>query len=291
MKSLSNNSRFSVYGALCLLALFLTCVNPHMAQAQVDSIKVGAFKQDLDIMEPNLTPVWQYIKKAQELYFTTFTKEDSPETRDAGFLAFYTYYLSVLEKISADGDFVDELYQEEKLAKAQAIAADAGFKVEHAGEGTFEARPDTNYLAKIFTSHVSPAIKAYFTFVKAEAGFIQDAGLMVTHEELRESIILGDTIMQKYPDSTIASMVQKPLNSMVHFYLLGVDNTPIYGAKRILLPEVKASFNRFLKENKQSTFYPAVKYTYDLLQKNNFKVSTNSLKSIVKKLDEMNITW
>ncbi len=291
MKNLSKKSRFSVYGALCLLALFLTYVNPYTAQAQVDAIKVGAFKQDLEIMEPKLSPVWQYIEKAQKLYFTTFTAEDSLETRDAGFLTFYTYYLSVLEKISADDNFMNELYHKEKLTKAQEVAAKFGFKVEHAGEGTFEARADTHYLAKTFASHVSPTIKAYFTFVKASTGFIQDGGLMVSYDELRQSIILGDTIMQKYPESSIAFMMQKPLNRMVYFYLLGVDNTPIYGAKRMLLPEVKTSYNKFLKENKQSTFYPLVKYSYDLLQKNNFTATDNVFKGIVNKLNEMNVTW
>ncbi len=291
MKILPRKNSLSFFKALCIFAAFFACFMPHLAQAEVDTIKVTNYEMDLENIETDPTATAKNIVKAKDLYFGTFTEQDSPETRDAAFLVFYKYFLKIAEKTYNDAAFNNlSVIDENAVSKAREVAATYGLHLV-AMEGSYVPVADTNYLVKTFGKYVSPTLRAYFAFAKKNEYVVEDAGLTVSYDELREMIILGDSIAKKFPDTAIAALVQNPLNRLVDLYLLGIDNTPVYGAKRVLLPEVKSSYNRFLKENKTSTYYPIVKFAYDLLQKNNFKVTDNVSKTIVKKLREMGIVY
>ncbi len=283
MNILTKKPNSAFLGLICIFVAFISYMQPTVAQAEVDTIKVATFEQDLGTQEPGLSPLGKYLLLGKDLYFKTFTESDSQETRDAGFLVFYEYYTKMLEEINKDTAFLDQASYsatKEQRAKVAAIAAEYGFKIDHLGEGTFGAIPDTNYLSKTFGKFLSNDFKAYFTFIKNSQGYAQDAGLMIGHDELRKLIILGDAIAQKYPDTKLSTQILGELEFMVGSYLAGLDNTPIYGAKRKLEPEVKASFERFLRENKKSTYYPTVKAVYDMLKKNNFTVTQKVLSNI-----------
>ncbi len=290
MEKLFQRGNFTFIFMAYIFVAFLAYMQPSLAYAEVDSSKVATFEQALDIQEAGLSPLGKYIDNAKNLYFKTFTAEDSQETRDAAFMVFHKYYAKIITEINKgfnfDGSF-DSI--QAQRTEAEKLGLQYGYKIGTRGEGTFAAEEDTDYLLKTFAKNISTPFVAYFTFAKKSRNYAFDGGLSISHEELRKLIILGDDIVKKYPDFKTTSLVEAILKKLVSSYMLGLDNTPVYGGKRILLPEVKKSLENFLKENKQSTYYPLVKYSYDLLKRNGFKMTDKVYADIVKKLREIKV--
>ncbi len=287
---LSKNSSLTFFGALCFFITFFTCAMPHLAQAEVDIIKVSTFEQDLENIETEPTASAKNILKAKDLYFATFSEQDSPETRDAAFLVFNKYFLKIADNTYKDEAFYNlSVMDESAVDKGRELAATYGLRLA-AFEGSYIPIADNNYLAKTFGKYLSPSLMAYLAFMKKNEYLAQDAGLNVSFEELRAIIILGEAIVTKYPETSVADLVQKQLNSLVYLYLHGLPNTPVYEYKNLLLSEVKTSYKKFLKENKKSTYYPIVKFIYDLLEKNNFIYTKQVQEKLQEKAESMNIS-
>ncbi len=293
MENFKKLNAFTVIGLMCFLVMIFTCVKPNIAQAEVDSLKVATYEQDLEILDIDPKATGNSITAAKDLYFKTFTEQDSPETRDAAFLVFNKYYLKILDNAYKD-EIYDSInfttpYKEENhpdVIKVKEIIALQGLQLVNR-EGNYEPETDSNYLAKTFGKFVSPAIRAYLTFTKSAENIFNDGALMISVDELRKIIILGDSVAKKYPDSYITPDVKKELNSLVRVYIYGIDNSPVYeDSKRNMLAEVKKSLNNFIKENKDSTYYPLMQYVYNTLKKNNFRYTDKAMKAIREKVNK-----
>ena len=101
---------------------------------------------------------------------------------------------------------------------------------------------------------------------------MQDAGLMVPPDTLREYIISLEKFVEQYPDFVLIGDVKDVLDSYLMTYLEGIDNSPIFDKwdTRKMLPEFKASYEKFLSENKDSKYYPMVEELYNKAKSNDF---------------------
>ena len=72
-------------------------------------------------------------------------------------------------------------------------------------------------------------------------------------------------------------------------YIYGQDNTPVtdFTEERKLLPEVKKSYNNFLKFNKNSTYYKQMKNLYDLYKSNGF-VRNDKVDDYIQSIENRN---
>ncbi len=281
MENLKKLNGFNVIGLMCFLVMIFTCLNPNVAQAEVDKFKIAIYAQDLRNLYIDPKASGKSIIGAKDLYFKTFNEQDSPETRDAAFFMFNKFYLKILENAYKDEIYynLNNEYKEENhpdVIKVKEIIALQGLQLVNK-EGDYYPYPDANYLAKTFGKFVSPAIRAYLTFSKKNENLVDDGMLIVNFDELREIIILGDSVLKKYPDSDIASKVKSELYDVLYLYLLG------FGPEVVVM-EGTSSYEKFLKENKSSTYYPLVKHVYDLWKQNKFKYNDNLSNALLAKL-------
>ncbi len=272
----------TTFGVVCLLVMCLTYLNPQLAQAEVDTVKVVNYEQDLDNISGSPTATGKYVVIAKDLYFKTFTEQDSPETRDAAFLIFYKYYNKIVDEAYKDEVFFNaSIMEPEQVRKAEEVAASYGWRV-ITPEGNVQPNADNAYLARTFGNIVSPYMKAYLSFARKTEHMAEDAALRIEPDEIRERIILGENLIKVNPDSIIAAKIKPVLDDLFYYYLFGLDNTPVYGdsVQNQINPNTKSSYQRFLKENKNSKYYPLIKATYDVLKKNNF-IYSNKVKSAI----------
>ncbi len=292
MEIVKKSYGLTAFGLMCFMVIIFTCVNPNFAKAEVDKLKVATYAQDLEILDVAPKATGESIIAAKDLYFKTFTEQDSLETRDAAFLVFEKFYSKIAENIYKDEIFgplysIPYVDKDPYFLTAKKAAESYGFQLVQL-EGDYYPVTDSNYLVKTFAKLTSPTIRAYLTFMKRNENIVDDAALTVSVDELREIIILGDTVIKKYPHSDIASLIKPKVNHLLNFYILGIDNSPAYeGTSKKIRPRLKSSLERFLKENKNSTYYPLIKDIYDYLQKNNFKYTDKVRKTLYKKLPEM----
>ena len=101
---------------------------------------------------------------------------------------------------------------------------------------------------------------------------MQDGGLMVPPDTLREYIIFLEKFVAQYPDFVLISDAKGILDSYLMTYLEGIDNSPIFDKwnTRKMLPEYKVSYEKFLAENKDSKYYPMVEELYNKSKANDF---------------------
>ncbi len=279
------------YGTLVFVFMSFVLSIPSLAQEDVDVIKVATYEHTLEGFAPDAAPLGTAILKAKDAYFATFSDKDTDATRDAGFAVFYTYYGKVLEKINENNDFLDSLTSHgEILAQGKKVAEQYGFHITYLGEGMFGVMDNTPYLLKTFGSSISSAWQSYFIFIKQIDSIIGDAALFISYDALRERLVLGDAIVRKYPYSKVAEMIKKTTDWMATIYVFGLDNTPVYAFDTMkLLPEVKSSYEKFLRENKNTTYYPMIDALYAFLKKDNFVFSDAYIREGNKRLREVGV--
>ncbi len=287
MEKCSKKRVSHLLAAMCFLVMFFSYVTPQTVHAEADFIKVAAYEMELENMKGDLSPKGEYILMAKDLYFKTFTKEDTPETRDAAFEVFFKFYSNIAENSYKDEAFANLPFEGPEVEEAKKIAAKYGLQLRSV-EGTYEPIADPRQIFKMFESHLSDAYKAYLILSNKTVNLVEDAALTVGYDDLRKIIIFGDTILQRYPKSVVVPLVQKNLKNVLELYFTGMDNTPVYdrGNTKLILPEVKSSYEAFLKENKSSTYYPLVKEMYDFLKKNHFTYTDSFRTKLYKKLRE-----
>lgn len=134
-----------------------------------------------------------------------------------------------------------------------------------------------------FLETVSSVLKSdYQEFVLFYAGETKqwgcDAALIISWDELRQRIIRRDNFARSHPDLPETESEIKPqLHRMVQVYLTGIDNTRAYdygggyGGTAKIDPELRKSYEIFIKENTGSSYYPLIHGIYNILKKHDFK--------------------
>ncbi len=285
MKKNHKQRLLAFLGTVCFGMMFLTLIAPHMAHAEEDFIKVSTYEMELASIHKSNPPSVEQILMAKDLYFKTFTDADSPETRDAAFAVFFEFYSKIAENAYQEQMFSNLPYQEgPEMEEAKKLAAKYGLQL-LSGEGDYYPAADSRLVFKMFESHLSDAYKAYLILTDKTSNLVSDAALTVDHEELRKIILFGDAILQRYPNSVVLPLVKKEIHDVFYLYFLGMDNTPVYNwDNKVILPEVRSSYEAFLKENKNSSYYSLMKSTYDLIKKNHFTYTNKFRDKLVDKL-------
>ena len=101
---------------------------------------------------------------------------------------------------------------------------------------------------------------------------MQDGGLAVPPDTLREYIIFLEKFIEQNPDFILISDAKDFLESYLMTYLEGIDNSPIFDKwnTRKMKTEFKESYEKFLSENKNSKYYPMVEELYNKSKENDF---------------------
>lgn len=101
---------------------------------------------------------------------------------------------------------------------------------------------------------------------------LEDAGLMISVEELRKAIVSISDFIKKYPNFVAKDDVDEKLKYYYFYYLDGIDNSPIYDYEtNKVKPTYINSYKTFIDTNKDCIGYKTVENYYNKLKNNNFK--------------------
>ncbi len=183
------------------------------AVTAVDAKKIAIYVQTLQNFPKNVSPLGKYILMAKDAYFKSFTLEDSAPNRQAGFEAFYDYYLNILAEISKDSDgFLKKL---EKIANGKARGANYaekyGFNILRQNKGPYVVKIDPVYLQNTFKGYIAGAWTDYFAFESVNQESYVLGIIDKNYKIVQEKILLGETYLKKYPESPLLQKVKEAL--------------------------------------------------------------------------------
>lgn len=177
---------------------------------------------------------------------------------------------------------------------------DLMYEISHGGykfislEGQYY--PIINYEAlKKYKPYLSDDIKDYIDLMAVESNQVMsdDAGLMISLDELGHRAIAVEKYLGKYPDSMMKKQASNLYLNYFQIYILGLPNTPLWDPEtKKISDEALNSYKELVKENEQTESVKALKDYIKVIEKNNMK-ETNEInqfrdglyKQVVQKLD------
>lgn len=224
------------------------------------------------------------VKAANELIKVSLDKNDP--CRDQLMHEFRSYYfaaLSAYEKKSKVGQWEYPAADSDRLEFEQTIAS-AGWSVRES-EGMYCLGEKAGWFEERFGTILTQPFKKYL-HIRAEEiqqGFARDAGLLISWDQLRERIAMWEQFLRTYPGFVAKSEIRDRLDVYVRTFVTGMDNSRInnFNSKK-LRSDVKAAYEVFIRENRDSAYYKLVRDYYEMLKSKQFNVP-DDLKGYFKK--------
>ena len=214
--------------------------------------------------EEVLIPVQKYYKENLEQDEINFlNKAKNSKDNDLEFSKLQTKFIKAT-------DVLNEKYIE-NIEPENPYYRDNWVKVIYV-EGCYIYTVNSEYLVEKYGKYLSPAYNEWLKFILKRESVMQDGGLTVPPDTLREYIISLEKFVDQYPDFVLIGDAKDILESYLMTYLEGIDNSPIFDKwnTRKMLPEYKASYEKFLAENLDSKYYPMVEELYNKSKANDF---------------------
>lgn len=144
-----------------------------------------------------------------------------------------------------------------------------GFET-YMAEGDYYLRYPYTNMTKLFD--VPQDWQDWLYILSKRQNDLEDAGLMISVEELRKAIVSMSDFIKKYPNFVAKDDVDEKLKYYYFYYLDGIDNSRIYDDET---NKVKSSYinsyKTFIDTNKDCIGYKTVENYYNKLKNNNFK--------------------
>jgi len=184
---------------------------------------------------------------------------------------FREYYFCSL---STYNDGIESLkISEENEDKLDAQLAVAGWRVA-SSEGNYYIAEVAGWADKALKDALPPSYKKYLELRSKEIaqGFSEDAGLLITWEELRTRIIAWEEFLAEFPAFVEKCSIQDYQQTYLRVYLTGMDNSRAFGFEgNRLEKEVQLSYEKFIAENKKSAYHKLISDYYQYLKQHDFK--------------------
>ena len=227
-------------------------------KVQEQQVKTESVKQE------NLTPVQKYYKdylEQDEIKFLNSAK--SHKDNDLEFSKLQMKLIKatdILNEKYIENIDVNDPYYKNNWVKIPFV------------EGSYFYAVNSEYLLNKYGKYLSGAYNEWLKFILKRESVMQDGGLAVPPDKLREYIIFLEKFTEQNPDFVLIGDAKDILESYLMTYLEGIDNSPIFDKwnTRKMLPEFKESYEKFLSENKDSKYYSMVEELYNKSKENDF---------------------
>lgn len=253
-------------------------------QVKIKQNKLKEYNKYLDILPINKP---ESVIKARDKYFQLFSLNDSQLLRDEAFLLFQKKYKKIIETLQDEiGSIVgldvhDQIKKdywvvnEKRLKDKENYYKHYGIKVSFIYKG-YLPDIDYNYLINQFKTYISPSMKEYLAFCLKESNqqVIDEGEILISWDELRKRLLYLEAFINKNPNFVAKKDVQEHLNWYLDLYTGEKSSLYSYAKNNInyIRTDIKQSFERFLKQNKDSKYYPQVLKKYKLLERYNFNI-------------------
>ncbi|MBF8982863.1 hypothetical protein IZY60_04875 [Lutibacter sp. B2] len=135
--------------------------------------------------------------------------------------------------------------------------------------------PIINYeVLKKYKSYLSDDIKEYIDLMAEESNQVMsdDAGLMISLDELGNRVITVEKHLEKYPDSRTKKQASTLYLNYFQAYIWGLPNTPLWDTEtKKISDEALSSYKKIVAENKESKSAKALKDYIKAIEANNMK--------------------
>ena len=234
-------------------------------------------------------------EKLVDTYLNTFSESDKDSVYELFNRVFYkavnefnTTLESKYSTFLAGNDIEPEIYDTintEKLEFNKSLDICGLTLLNSEGSYYVDARYDYEY--DLFHDRVSPALTEFLKIRKKELkeGFSEDAGMLISFNQLYDRVVIWEDFMTKYPDFFQIKDARFYYSTYLSTLLSGMDNSlPCDTETGILLPEVKKLYLKIslLNDSRKST--NVVKDYVDLLKTTDFKMP-DSLDQFLQKYD------
>lgn len=227
------------------------------------------FKDQLQTKSSNANPAQKYYKDFIEQDEKNFLASISlPKNNDVQFSRLQKRYSEAIDNLN-EKDY-------ENIDSNDSYYRNNWVKLLNS-EGSYYYAINYNYLHQKYGKYLSPAYNLWLKHLSETESIVEDAGLTISADKLREYIIFLDNFIKLNPNFVLKNDVNDMLNNYLMIYLEGMDNSPIFDKwdSKKLNPEFKASYEKFLSENKDSKYYQMVEELYNKAKSNNFTWDEN----------------
>jgi hypothetical protein len=201
--------------------------------------------------------------------------------RDSIFLLFNIKFYSVANRLS------DSLYTKYKsivelLDKDSSTAELRNFKNNlklcgidiFSTEGMYYLDVIPDFFYNNFKNRVSEGVVEYLNIRKDELkqGFSEDAGMLISFEDLYGRIKRWENFINKYPNTLYNSDANSYYSTYLETLMTGMDNSRIFDFdSNSLTPEIKSLYETIIKEDIESPTTKIISSYYDFLARHDFK--------------------
>jgi len=201
--------------------------------------------------------------------FKSGAKGQTVECVDELFVSFRTFYYESLRRNELPETVKDVEKMNSKLKQVGWILRQT--------EGEYYVGEDGSWLLSEFGKYLSPSWLGYLARreIEIEEGLFEDAALTISWEDLRERITFWESFQSKNPEFPLIKEISLDISMYVKTMLTGIDNSSIE-SDSVLKKEVRAVYERFLAQNKDSRYHTVVKGYYEILKKNGFRLNSEA---------------
>ena len=196
---------------------------------------------------------------------------------DAGMEQLWTLYWKCMRAYEQSHSSIisrDEISPEKTVLKQE--LAQVGWYLEISEAGNF-VYGDTAWLLKRLGPGLPASWQSYLSQQKEQARLTEDAALQIPRDALRQRLVFWERFVQQYPAFPLRTDIQGDMDTYLGMWLLGTANSAITDSEtKILLPELRRSFEKFLRENRDSQYFPLLQEYYQLLAAKKFRPSKAS---------------
>lgn len=259
---------FGIVFLILLISTFSTLKNiRHIEEIK----KIDAYKSALNKVPSNDL---NNIVKTEDILLSYLPTTNNQIFRDKAFESYRIKFYKVLRHTSAvyKGKVIDDCNyapdNDKDLPIIEKYFKQKGLRLMWM-EGCYYVEEDNIFTIQKFSKFLSPPWKEYLELrAKEDNRFINDGYLAMPFDELSQRIIFWENFINKYPSFPENNEIKAKLGDYIEWYI--IESTSAYGNGGPIDPDLRKSYEKFLKNNKNSKFYPIVESWYNLLKKNKF---------------------
>jgi hypothetical protein len=213
-------------------------------------------------------------------YIKTCISTDNAD-RDSIFLLLNIKFYAVANRLS---DSLDTKYKSliEQLDKDSNTVELKSFKnnLEACGidifstEGMYYLDVIPDFFYNNFKNRVSDGVAEFLNIRKDELkqGFSEDAGMLISFEDLYQRVKRWENFINKYPNTVYNDEANSYFTTYVETLMTGMDNSRVFDFdNNSLLPEVKTLYEKIIREGYESPSTKIISSYYTFLARHDFK--------------------
>ena len=171
-----------------------------------------------------------------------------------------------------------------QLADLISMTYARGYVIEVA-EGSFYPAVDYSSM-RMYMDKVTPAMADYIAYMalETEKPSNEDAGLLISFDEVYQRLMQADIYIKKYPDSPEIKKMQEYLDFYVISYVYGLNNTPVFDYQTNKMTDyARESYDALKLSDSDSQIQSSLK-KYIKILKNNHYTLTAEVETARKKI-------